>query len=234
MRCDIVLTSRTPGQETPWQKYRSVIEVAIDTDIIAAISLNRGSRLLPTYRKLLSRMDGLTTPEQYISMLDVMGCDNTTVSPAQHLSGTRAHGQLLAIAETTALSEWRDRAEEMGSLSQRALVKRGEAIEKLLSERSWRNSGDMMATIEQLGADGTAIPDERTKTRLMAEVYFAAAKVYLYTVINGPFPKGPSAPWLFTPAPADRCSARGRGGRQRVYSRLQSHRRAIPSPRHIS
>jgi len=108
-----------------------------------------------------------------------------------------ADGQLLAIAETTALSEWRDRAEEAGALSQRSLVRRGEAIEKLLSERSWRNShsNDLIASIEGLDGKGHGTPDEWTKTHLMAEVFFNAAKVYLATVVNGPFPKGePSCP----------------------------------------
>ena len=100
--------------------------------------------------------------------------------------------QLLAIAETTALSEWRDRAEEAGALSQRSLVRRGEAIEKLLSERSWRNShsNDLIASIEGLDGQGHGTPDEWTKTHLMAEVFYNAAKVYLATVVNGPFPKG--------------------------------------------
>jgi len=100
--------------------------------------------------------------------------------------------QLLAIAEVTALSEWRDQAEEKGTLSQRILVKRGEAIEKLLSERSWRNghSNDLTASIEELGEASARPPDEWTKTHLMAEVFFHAAKVYLLTVINGPFPNG--------------------------------------------
>lgn len=106
--------------------------------------------------------------------------------------GSTANGQLLAIAETTALSEWRDRAEEAGVLSQRSLVRRGDAIEKLLSERSWRtsHSSDLIASIEELDGKAHGTPEEWTKTHLMAEVFFGAAKVYLATVVNGPFPKG--------------------------------------------
>ena len=99
---------------------------------------------------------------------------------------------MLAIAETTALSEWRDRAEETGTLSQRTLVRRADVIERLLSERSWRSSqsNDLTISIETIGAEATATPDEWTKTCLMAEVFYTAAKVYLSIVVNGPYPKG--------------------------------------------
>jgi len=69
----------TPDKQTPWQRYRALIEVMITTDIVGSLSMNRGSRLLPTYRTLLTRISGFSPPEQAIAMLDVMGCDNTTV-----------------------------------------------------------------------------------------------------------------------------------------------------------
>lgn len=68
-----------PEEPTPWQRYRALIEVMITTDVVGSLSMNRASRLLPTYRTLLTRMSGFSPPEQAIAMLDVMGCDNITV-----------------------------------------------------------------------------------------------------------------------------------------------------------
>ena len=76
--------SRNPNVQTPWQRYRALIEAMIQTDIVGSLSLNRGSEMLPAYRTLLARMDSLVPPDQMISMLEVMGCDNLTVSWPVH------------------------------------------------------------------------------------------------------------------------------------------------------
>lgn len=108
----------------------------------------------------------------------------------------------------------------MGCLSQKTLVKRGEAIEKLLSERAWRNgnASEISATIEEIEGETINTPDEWTKANLMAEVYYAAAQVYLATVVNGPFPKGKLMPRPSSLQVANNHSARGRRSGQRSDS----------------
>lgn len=58
------------------------------TDVIASVSQNRASRLLPTYRRILTHFPADTpeTAESMILMDKVMGCDSTTVSPSPVLS----------------------------------------------------------------------------------------------------------------------------------------------------
>ena len=68
-----------PGVQTPWQRYRPLMEIMISTDLIASLSENKANPSLPTYRMILGRVSGLAPPEQAIDMLEVMGCDNVTV-----------------------------------------------------------------------------------------------------------------------------------------------------------
>lgn len=65
--------------QTPWQRYRSLIEILINTDVLGAVSQNRASRLLPVYRNVLTRFNGVTSPGATIDMSGVTGNDNTTV-----------------------------------------------------------------------------------------------------------------------------------------------------------
>lgn len=80
-------------------------------------------------------------------------------------------------------------------MSQRELLQRAAPIEKLLSERNWRNerTATLSATIEEIdeATTGLAISaSDKTKTRLMSNINYAAAKVFLGTIVNGPYPKG--------------------------------------------
>ena len=49
-------------------------------DIIASVSLNRGTRLLPTYRNMLGHLPVMSATVPKLSMERVMGGDSTTVS----------------------------------------------------------------------------------------------------------------------------------------------------------
>ena len=99
---------------------------------------------------------------------------------------------LLALAEATALSEWREKEEAAGTLSHRNLVRRAEEIEQQLLQRQCTNIDYMYeteTTLGQLGAEADSI-DEWIKTHLMAEVYYAAVRLLIATIVNGPFPRG--------------------------------------------
>ena len=164
------------------------------TDVIASVSQNKASRLLPTYRRILIHFPADTpeTAESMILMDKVMGCDSTTVSPSLVLSDRlrklMQDGQLLAYAEVVALSEWRERVERMGCLSLKELLRRGAAIEKLLDERAWREAHLERPSSPPLNREG---PSDDLR-RVMSDVFYGAAKVLLASVINGPFPRGKS------------------------------------------
>lgn len=171
---DGIRSNPSPARHTPWKKYRHLIEHMIWTDVIASVSQNKASRLLPTYRRILIHFPADTpeTAESMILMDKVMGCDSTT---------------LLAYAEVVALSEWRERVERMGCLSLKELLRRGAAIEKLLDERAWREAHLERPSSPPLNREG---PSDDLR-RVMSDVFYGAAKVLLASVINGPFPRVP-------------------------------------------
>lgn len=73
----------SPSVPSPWQRYRQLVEVMIWMDIIASVSLNRVSRLLPTYRNLLGHLPVMSLSHPKLSMERVMGGDSTTVSSSR-------------------------------------------------------------------------------------------------------------------------------------------------------
>jgi hypothetical protein len=96
---------------------------------------------------------------------------------------------MLALAEIVQLSEWKEYAESTGCLSVKELLRRAAAIEQLLSERAWREGLLDANQTEDGGTDSESVEDQ-TAIRIMREIFFNAARVYLATVINGPFPRG--------------------------------------------
>ncbi|OCF37396.1 hypothetical protein I316_00517 [Kwoniella heveanensis BCC8398] len=162
----------SPG--SPWKRYRQLIEHMIWTDIIASVTQNKASQLLATYRRILDHLPaepGSPAETNMLLMDRVMGCDSTT---------------LLAMCEVTALSEWKDRAEEAGCLSYRELLNRAASVEKILNERAWRESHlDRPAHYDP----STEAYQTRDLRRIMSDVFFGSVKVLLAVVINGPFPR---------------------------------------------
>lgn len=96
---------------------------------------------------------------------------------------------MLALAEIVQLSEWKEYAESTGCLSVKELLRRAAAIEQLLSERAWRE-GLLDANQTEDGGTDSESAEDQTAIRIMREIFFNAARVYLATVINGPFPRG--------------------------------------------
>lgn len=109
---------------------------------------------------------------------------------------------MLALAETVSLSEWKEMAQSTGCLSVSELLRRGSAIERLLIERNWREGLLSERTDDKhdtgSNGDGEGEPENQTMIRVMREVFFSAAKVFLATVINGPHPRGQSSPLLLS------------------------------------
>ncbi|WVR04577.1 hypothetical protein IAU60_001585 [Kwoniella sp. DSM 27419] len=152
---------------SPWARYRQLIEHMIWTDIIAAVTQNKATQLLATYRRLLDHM------------------------PADPASGTEPlllMDRLLALCEVVALSEWKERAEDAGCMSIRELLNRSTVVEKLLNERAWRESHLDQPNITDIGTDAYHARDMR---RIMSDVFYGSVKVLLGVVINGPFPRVP-------------------------------------------
>ncbi|WVF69939.1 hypothetical protein IAT40_004724 [Kwoniella sp. CBS 6097] len=166
--------SGTP--DSPWKRYRQLVEHMIWTDIFASVTQNKASQLLATYRRILDHLPaepGSPAETNMLLMDRVMGCDSTT---------------LLAMCEVIALSEWKDRAEEAGCLSYRELLNRAAAVEKILNERAWRESHLDRPAHHDLSAEAYQTRDLR---RIMSDVFFGSVKVLLAVVINGPFPRVP-------------------------------------------
>lgn len=135
------------------------------TDILTSVTEGVASKFLPLYRTLL--LDGHTEVAKGRLLKEtVMGCDSTT---------------RLAIAETIALSEWKQEARRMGQLSLRSLLTHASGIERLLEERYWRESH----LIEAADVGGL-------QRKAMSDVFYHAARVLLATVVNGCFPDGTS------------------------------------------
>nr|XP_019044396.1 hypothetical protein I302_07680 [Kwoniella bestiolae CBS 10118]OCF23326.1 hypothetical protein I302_07680 [Kwoniella bestiolae CBS 10118] len=157
-------------------------------DILMSLTQNKASLHLPVYRVFM--LDQYRTQGNVSKLLreTVMGCDNTT---------------RLALAETVALSEWKEKAIRSGTLSHRALVERADSIERLLMERKWRE--------EHLFQ-----PDDPSTVQRMAmsNVFHHGVRVLLATVLDGCYPNVPDiATAVQDTADAllalDKCDAQG-------------------------
>ncbi|THG94810.1 hypothetical protein EW145_g8073, partial [Phellinidium pouzarii] len=116
-----------PDNETPRKTLavmdeaeQLAVKMTIWYDIIAAISLRQTPRFLAMYRRLLggtiSREASVQTV-QGANMTLPMGCPDDV---------------LLILAETAALAQWKARQRQLGTLSNRELIVRGDAIEHRL------------------------------------------------------------------------------------------------------
>jgi len=120
-----------------------------------------------------------TAPVPELSMIPVMGCENRIV---------------LAIAETSELSNWKELQTRSGCLSMPALVQRGMEIEQKYLQRS---SDEIFEQDPFLAPpSGSAYADEESRQvyqrrRLTNDIFRASARVYLHTVLSGDYPSSP-------------------------------------------
>lgn len=72
------------------------------------------------------------------------------------------------------------------------LRQRAVPIQKLLDERAWRESHFDDAPVPIMLPDGTIRTEspEESKVRVMSDVFFGAANLYLASVLHGPHPRG--------------------------------------------
>ncbi|KAG9032478.1 hypothetical protein FRB95_001453 [Tulasnella sp. JGI-2019a] len=166
-----------------------IIKVTAWFDIIGSVTMRRKPHFLSTYQELFGRQGGAM-------MEGIMGCDERV---------------LLAIAETAALAEWRHDMERKNCLSFMDLAHRANKIEPLLQSTGPVYSGASFieeispsSTIGEhdtiLGMDSTSHSNsthrkshqhrvEQARSahhiQLVSNVFRAAAKLYLYTVVSG-------------------------------------------------
>ncbi|KAI0067251.1 hypothetical protein BV25DRAFT_1794791, partial [Artomyces pyxidatus] len=153
---------------------RFIIKTTFWFDILASTTRLKPPRFVRFYRNLWAQPsayidDGLyTTP--HLSMLTVMGCDNTTA---------------LAIAEISSLAAWKEEQTRDGTLSVPALVDKGRQIE---NDYLVRASPTQMTAAYGLPFDEDEIAMRR---RLTSDIFRATAKVYLHSVLSGEYPLCP-------------------------------------------
>jgi hypothetical protein len=104
---------------------------------------------------------------------------------------------MLAIAEVSALGNWKAAEQRKASLSVPELIRRGLDIEQRLRQHFTEPQAFTSATlhpkIPQEGGLG-ASDDVR---RLFARIFFESALLYLHTTLSG---TNPSKPWLYLDA----------------------------------
>lgn len=133
-------------------------------DVMTALTEGTSSAFLGLHRLLVpnSPAQGRATEGmgQYLRET-VMGCDSTT---------------RLALAETLALSEWKEAAQREGRLSVRELLRRADGVERILAQRAWSEAH---------------LAQSDPHRRAVSDVFFRAVRVLLATVVNGPYPAVP-------------------------------------------
>jgi hypothetical protein len=118
-------------------------------------------------------------PSPNLSMIPVMGCENHIV---------------LALAEISELSHWKEMQTRTGCLSMPKLVQRGMEIEQKYLQRT--SNGLFPQDPYLTPPTSTAYADEEEREvyqrrKLTNDVFRASARVYLHTVLSGDYPSSP-------------------------------------------
>ena len=151
-------------------------------DVLASVTQMRVPRFLEVYRSIFgpkqeAYIESAASPA--LSMIPIMGCENHIV---------------LAIAEISELSHWKEMQTRIGCLSMPKLVQRGMEIEQKYLQR---NTGGMFpqdsylappAGASYAGAEAREIYHKR---KLTNDIFRASARVYLHTVLSGDYPSSP-------------------------------------------
>ncbi|KAG9039385.1 hypothetical protein FRB95_010673 [Tulasnella sp. JGI-2019a] len=172
------------------KKHAFIIKATAWFDVIGSVTMRRKPHFLSTYQELFGRQGGAM-------MEHMMGCDERV---------------LLAIAETAALAEWRYDMEHRNCLSFMDLAHRANKIEPLLQftgpvysgasfiEEMASPSSSMdeydaiLGTAPTVDSNPTNTAPKRTRAqqarsahqiRLVSNVFRAAGKLYLHTVVSG-------------------------------------------------
>jgi hypothetical protein len=151
-------------------------------DVLASVTQMRVPRFLEIYRSVFgpkqeAYIESAPCPE--LSMIPIMGCEN-------HI--------LLAIAEISELSHWKEMQTRTGCLSMPKLVQRGMEIEQKYLQRTC--NGMFPQDPYLTPPAGTAYADQEAREvyqrrKLTNDVFRASARVYLHTVLSGDYPSSP-------------------------------------------
>jgi len=186
-----------------------IIKTTFWFDILASTTRLQSPRFLAIYRELWSSrrgayIEGSSAARQQqqqqhqspLSMMSVMGCENSTA---------------LAIAEISALACWKETHARQGTLSVPELVDRGRTIEsECLVHPSPMPAHPSLGGLGG-GGDGGPGPSGASgsggggglygagaadielaeKRRLTADIFRATARVYLHSVLSGEYPGCP-------------------------------------------
>ncbi|KAF8270551.1 fungal-specific transcription factor domain-containing protein [Lactarius quietus] len=157
-----------------------IIKTTFWFDILASTTRLQSPRFLAIYRELWSSRRGAyiegvsRQPNGPLSMMSVMGCENTTA---------------LAIAEISALACWKETNARQGTLSVPELVDRGRTIESECLVHPSPTPAHPSASGHAGGGDADIELAE--KRRLTADIFRATARVYLHSVLSGEYPGCP-------------------------------------------
>lgn len=151
-------------------------------DVLASVTQMRVPKFLEVYRTVFGPKQGAfidATPSRELSMIPIMGCENHIV---------------LAIAETSELSHWKEMQSRSGRPSMMKLVQRGMEIEQKYLQRSstglFPQDPYLMPPTSNTYADQEA-REVYQRRKLTNDVFRASAKVYLHTVLSGDYPSSP-------------------------------------------
>ena len=151
-------------------------------DVLASITQMRVPKFLEIYRSVFGPKQEAyieTAPSPELSMIPIMGCENHIV---------------LAIAEISELSHWKEMQTRTGCLSMLSLVQRGMEIEQKYLQRS--SNGLFPQDPFLIPPSGSTYADEETRQicqrrKLTNDIFRASARVYLHTVLSGDYPSSP-------------------------------------------
>ena len=151
-------------------------------DVLASITQMRVPRFLEIYRTIFGPKQEAyieTAPSPALSMIPIMGCENHIV---------------LAIAEISELSHWKEMQTRTGCLSMPKLVQRGMEIEQKYLQRTSNGMFPQDSYLTPPAGTTYAGSEAREvyhKRKLTNDIFRASARVYLHTVLSGDYPSSP-------------------------------------------
>lgn len=139
-----------------------VVKTTMWFDVLASITLGKAPHFINVFRTIFG--PGSSGDEQgqrmvprQLSMMAVMGCENAIV---------------WALAEVSALAQWKTEQLARGTLSVPELVRKGAAVEKHLTPAPAAFFTDDLAMYRQYSS----------------EIFRASTSVYLHSVVSGDYP----------------------------------------------
>lgn len=143
-------------------------------DVMSSLTLQRPPKYFVLYKRLLGDQGYW---EDGLDLGALTGCPDAA---------------MLAIAEVSALSHWKDAEKRNGCLSVRELIRRGDDIETRLLQQEFNfslapNPVALHPALSNNGLHGRSTLTENIR-RLLSKIFRESALLYLYTILNEPHP----------------------------------------------